>query len=227
MANTLLQLLKDLGILCHPSKCELDPRPYVEFLGMKLHIPTQRFYLTTKQHTKLAEKVTHVLQCAKKAQRNVPKRTLATLLGYCQFCAGALKSGRFQLLDLYTVLNSKPGWHHKLTVKLSAPATRALEHYWINPPLEDQGRAWGPAEKVRVLQLVLSTDASKVAWGAHIHGKWESTAISGLLNLDTPVIPTASTTPLPFPNLAKNMRGAFNEQTREAHIHLLEYEAVY
>lgn len=112
-------------------------------------------------------------------------------------------------------------------VKLSAPAIRTLRHYWANPPITDQGRAWGPAEKVRVLQLVISTDASKVAWGAHIHGKWKSTAIQGLLNLEETSMQGESNEPIHFPTQLKNMRGAFDATDRTEHIHILEYEAVY
>ena len=72
---------------------------------MALHIPSQRFYLTHKQHAKLESKVDAVLQVASKQQRAVPKKMLATLIGYCQFCAGALKSGRINLLELYACLN--------------------------------------------------------------------------------------------------------------------------
>jgi hypothetical protein len=35
----LLQLLKNLGLLCHPGKCELEPKSEIDFLGMKLDIP--------------------------------------------------------------------------------------------------------------------------------------------------------------------------------------------
>ena len=35
----ILQLLRDLGILFHPAKCELNPRESIEYLGMQLDIP--------------------------------------------------------------------------------------------------------------------------------------------------------------------------------------------
>ena len=80
---------------------------------------------------------------------------------------------------------------------------------------------------MRVLQLVISTDASKVAWGAHIHGKWKSTAIHGLLNLEDGSMQNDSNAPVQFPDKLKNMRGALNDTDRTEHIHILEYKAVY
>lgn len=56
----------------------------------------------------------------------------------------------------------------------------------MEPPVTDQGRAWGPQEKVRILQLSISTDASGVAWGAHVHSKWDSTQTRG----NIPLTPT-------------------------------------
>lgn len=42
------ELFNDLGILCHPHKCELTPTERIDFLGMRLHIPEARFYLTDR-----------------------------------------------------------------------------------------------------------------------------------------------------------------------------------
>ena len=68
-----------------------------------------------------------------------------------QFCAGALRSGRYMLTDLYNCLHTTDKWGPKVRVKLNAPALRTLARYWKAPPEEDQGRPWGPFEKVRVL----------------------------------------------------------------------------
>ena len=108
---------------------------------------------------------------------------------------------------------------------MSAPALRLVEHFWKQPPETDIGRAWGPQEKVRVLQLVLSTDASGVAWGAHVHGKWEDTQCrgniysSGINDIDT-------SKPAPLTDTLKNMRGQFSTQDQTEWIHILEYKAV-
>ena len=55
------------------------------------------------------------------------------------------------LLDLYTCLHQTDKWGKNVRVKLSAPALRALKHYWMAPPMEDRGRPWGPQEKIRVV----------------------------------------------------------------------------
>ncbi len=60
-----------------------------------------------------------------------------------------------------------------------------------------------------MLQLVLSTDASGVAWGAHIHGKWQSSRQEGKLLLDD-VDKVHLTEPVHLPAERKNMRGEFS-----------------
>ena len=65
----ILDLLRDLGILFHPSKCELEPTTSIEYLGMQLDIPNHLFRLTDKQLTKLNTKVTHLLDIAKANRR--------------------------------------------------------------------------------------------------------------------------------------------------------------
>jgi hypothetical protein len=78
----LLQLLADLGILCHPGKCELEPVNDIEFLGMKLAIPDQQFHLTNKQKRQLQTKVDDILSETKKQARAVNRKNLAKLTGY-------------------------------------------------------------------------------------------------------------------------------------------------
>lgn len=217
LTAALLTLLVDLGVLCHPGKCELDPVPALDFLGLRIHIPTQKFYLTERQRSRLPEKVQSILAQARKQRRQVDRKLLASVLGYFQFCSNALFTGRENLLDLYSCLHQTDSWKPGTKVTLNAPALRLLEHYWQAPPESDQGRPWGPSEKVRVLQLSLSTDASGVAWGAHVHQAWSTTATCG--HVDAPA--GASYT---APN--KNMRGQFTDAEQDLPIHLLEYKAV-
>ena len=60
------ELFRDLGILCHPHKCELEPTPQLDFLGIRLNIPEARFYLTAKQLEKLHTKSMALLATARK-----------------------------------------------------------------------------------------------------------------------------------------------------------------
>lgn len=143
---------------------------------------------------------------------------MAQTIGYYQFCANALHTGRENLLDLYACLHQTESWKPGTKVTLNAPALRLLTHYWTAPPPSDQGRAWGPQEKVRVLQISISTDASGVAWGAHVHSKWDATQTHGNIPL-----PAANS----VPNADRNMRGQFHTDETSQPIHILEYEAVY
>lgn len=104
---------------------------------------------------------------------------------------------------------------------------RTVEHYWKHPPSADRGRPWGPQEKTRVIQLLLSTDASKVAWGAHVHGKWASSSNNGVIQNHLDEETNILEFPEGFPNELRNMRGNFSKSEQEDHIHILEYEAVF
>lgn len=47
-SHATLQMLKKLGVLCHPGKCELEPASQLDFLGMRLNVPNKTFHLTSK-----------------------------------------------------------------------------------------------------------------------------------------------------------------------------------
>lgn len=55
------------------------------------------------------------------------KRELAKCVGYLQSCCLALPEGRFKLIELYTSMNSKPGWSLNTSVQLSNAAIRILK----------------------------------------------------------------------------------------------------
>lgn len=61
VSGAMLELLRDLGVLVHPSKCDLDPVPHIDFLGMRLDVPAHLFRLTNKQRDKLAKYTTELL----------------------------------------------------------------------------------------------------------------------------------------------------------------------
>lgn len=73
---------------------------------------------------------------------------------------------------------------------------------------------------------MLSTDASGVAWGAHIHGKWKSTRTEGQLLLDK-VDDVTLTDEQPVPTSLTNQRGGFAVEEQAQPIHILEYKAVF
>ena len=77
--------------------------------------------------------------------------------------------GRFHLVALYNDLSSAPGWAHSTMIKLSNKSVNEVKHFWAKPCISQQGRSWFPPEKGAVLFASLVTDASKVAWGGHLH----------------------------------------------------------
>ena len=91
-------------------------------------------------------------------QRLVPKKLLASTIGFLQSCCLALPSGRIHLIDLYSDLNSTPGWNSRIKIKLSHRSYKELRHFWQNPT--PVGRSWFPLEVSSVVKLHLTTDAS-------------------------------------------------------------------
>ena len=73
--------------------------------------------------------------------------------------------------------------------------------------------------------MVLSTDASGVAWGAHIHGKWANTHQTGHV-YDSGINAPSTLVPLAVDVSRKNMRGQFSAEEQKDWIHILEYKAV-
>ena len=73
----MFHLFQNLGILCHPGKCELEATQTIDFLGLQLHVPNQTFFLTAKQTTRLREKTTTLLAQSRKQRRRVDRRLLA------------------------------------------------------------------------------------------------------------------------------------------------------
>jgi hypothetical protein len=54
-------------------------------------------------------------------------------------------------------------------VKLSAASQTALKSFW-KKLLPGTARKWGVTPATSVVDLTISTDASKLAWGACLHG---------------------------------------------------------
>ena len=63
----------------------------------------------------------------------VNKKLLARSLGLFQSCCLALPNSRNHLIELYSSLNSKPGWNSSLSVKLLTKAYKQLQCYWQAP----------------------------------------------------------------------------------------------
>lgn len=93
------------------------------------------------------------------------------MVGYLQSTTLAIPEGREQLVALYKDLNSVPDWKWSTTVKVSAASKTALTKFWLNLKPDQIGRNWGPPSQIVVCDLTISTDASKLAWGAVLHGQ--------------------------------------------------------
>jgi hypothetical protein len=111
----------------------------------------------------------------------VNKKLLARAIGFFQSCCLALPNSRAHLIELYSSLNSKPGWNSALTVKLLTKAYKQLKCYWQAPT--PVGRSWYPLELTSVVKLHLTTDASQYAWGGFLNyvKKGEQVAVGKLL----------------------------------------------
>lgn len=86
----------------------------------------------------------------------------------------AIPLARFHLLPLYDVLNTVPGWSPFTQVRLSSAAYRKLKFYFSSIPPADVGSSILPATATETL----FTDASSIAWGAHLEHSVSDVLIS-------------------------------------------------
>ena len=131
------ELMDELGLVYHTGKKSvLTPVESLDFLGFELHVPTKRFYLSTKQKERLREKTSAILAECTRRKGRVQKLHFAKVVGYLSSCCLALRHGRYNLLDFYRCLHKEDGWKPSQTVRLSATVLRLLHTYWCSPPSE-------------------------------------------------------------------------------------------
>ena len=165
--DQVFRLLTKLGLPLHPTKGEHEPTQCLVHLGLELDLREGVFRAPATKLTKLAALSRELLHQARRQQRWVPVKKLASLAGQAQFLYLAIPPARFYLRELHVVLASRDSWAGQ--VKLSNQLRRDLE-WWTAVPQQHNGRPiCRPVETA-----YMTTDASDFAWVATLNNRLEA-----------------------------------------------------
>lgn len=160
----LFALLHCFGLSVNREKSDFRPRRVREHLGILVDLKKFEFSVPPRKLCNLQNRARALAARAAAHRRWVPKQELASFVGYVISLSVAIPLARFHLLPLYDAINSNPLWAPFVHVRLSSGAYRKLKFYFSNIPVEDLGSSILPTSPTECL----FTDASSIAWGAHL-----------------------------------------------------------
>ncbi len=168
--NIVINLLQDLGFIINFEKSILTPTQILEFLGFIINAVTMKFYLPP-------EKITKTSRLCKSLMKENPTslHLLSQLLGFLESCRPAvwlapLHFRHLQSCLIEQVALNNGGYHG--TVHLSRPALGELQ-WWILNNHQVHGSPIRPPSS----EMIITSDASKMGWGAtcgniSTNGRW-------------------------------------------------------
>ena len=138
------------------------PAAVVRHLGFDVDALNHRIVLPHDKQLSIASRCRQVLSqaCTLVARRRVPRRRLASLVGYLQSAYPAVPFARFFLRELHACLNSTSDWN--AAVLLSSGARRELNTFWRRLDQHAHCTPWHRP----LTSVILCTDASTCGWGA-------------------------------------------------------------
>eukprot|EP00170_Pyropia_yezoensis_P006372 contig_25952_g6393 len=158
-------LLRDLGLMLHPTKGELNGVDSLPLLGFTIDTRRQLFLLQPTRSRKIMGMASALLAHAKAHRRWVRHSALRTLCGVAVSTHLAVPETRFRLRSLYTVMRDhlEPSSRR---VRLGRQAQQDLT-YWSRLTVRAEGgRALWPREP----DSTMETDASATGWSATWYG---------------------------------------------------------
>ena len=167
VVQAVVDMYAQLGLKVKESKSVLTPQRYVEHLGFLLDCTRHLVMLPPAKLAKVHALCKTFVHHVTGNKRTIRKRKLAKIVGFLQSCTYALPFGRFYLTHLYAAFSTSPGWEG--TVRVSHPAIKAVQQYWLHLADQTTQRAWfTPCRSV-----IVTTDACARGWGAFyrtLHG---------------------------------------------------------
>ena len=154
-----IELLQNLGFMINYEKSLLTPTPVLEFLGFLINSKTMKFYLP---QTKVAK----VLDLCKSLLRENPisLHLLAQLRGFLESCRPAVWLASLHFSHLQSCLIQQVALNkgsYQGTVLLDPQAREELQ-WWITNIKRVNGSPIHPP----ATEMVITSDASKMGWGA-------------------------------------------------------------
>ena len=170
-ARWIRELLDDLGLPWHPSKCQWEPVQVLEHLGLVIDTERGLFLVSPKRVAKIQRAARDLLCRAAAGRRWLPAKAVAAFAGLGQSTSLAVTCARLHLRSLYDdlakgVSQSSQGWGGN--VKLSHQSVTDLE-WWKNFDLESKynGRAIYRSATSAVLHCDAAVDSrGRGGWGA-------------------------------------------------------------
>ena len=159
--DILLKLLVELGFLINKQKSDLKPSQEFCHLGMCFHTAQNRVFLPEQRAEKIIDLATNILK-----SQEISPRLITRFIGQCNAAAELIPLGHLRLRPIQWELKLiwspvSEDWDCSLPL---LPSMRVAIHHWLD-------RKWlvsGVPLSQEKAQMTLFTDASRMAWGAHI-----------------------------------------------------------
>ena len=173
-SDRLHQWLLRFGLRINYAKSTWQVKQRLQHLGLIIDTVSMELQVPHDKVQRLRAVAKALLSEVARRSRWVIRRHVAQFTGFAQSLAPAVAPARFYLRSLYTDVAQGGSWYGR--VRLSHQSVKDLK-WWAALPAKWNGRAMvGPTPTV-----TLTTDASKLAWGACLdtaqgeqwdHGHW-------------------------------------------------------
>ena len=166
--------LLELGLRINEAKSTWTVAQQMQHLGLVIDTVSMQLRVPQDKLQRLRASAKALLSECSRRSRWVIRRQVAQFAGFAQSLAPAVAPARFYLRSLYTDIAQGGSWYGR--VRLTHQSVKDLR-WWASLPAKWNGRVVvGPTPTI-----TLTTDASKLAWGACLdtpagelwaHGHW-------------------------------------------------------
>ena len=165
-----IELLQNLGFIINYEKSLLTPTPVLEFLGFLINSKTMKFYLPQTKVAKVLDLCKSLLK-----ENPISLHLLAQLQGFLESCRPAVWLAPLHFRHLQSCLIQQVALNkgsYQGTVLLDPQAREDLQ-WWITNIKRVNGSPIHPP----ATEMVITSDASKMGWGATFgnlstNGRW-------------------------------------------------------
>ena len=165
-----IELLRNLGFIINYEKSLLTPTPVLEFLGFLINSKTMKFYLPQTKVAKVLDLCKSLLK-----ENPISLHLLAQLQGFLESCRPAVWLAPLHFRHLQSCLIQQVALNkgsYQGTVLLDPQAREELQ-WWITNIKRVNGSPIRPPAP----EMVITSDASKMGWGATFgnlstNGRW-------------------------------------------------------
>ena len=155
-ASVIIQLLMYLGFVINENKSILVPCKSLDFLGYQINSSTMEFRITE-------ERILQILgKCERLMRGTYSARKVASLTGLLQFAIKAIPIGALYFRSLQAQVSTVTidgNWENPIVLNYASVAE--VNWWMLNVRIEN-----GTCIRSPPVTVIMTTDASKVGWGA-------------------------------------------------------------